>query len=86
MAAKIPVVAFDIAGVGEMLSNEKNGFLVPFEDITGLVATTSRIITDPTLRRNIGYKGFQTMTEEYSMEKMCRNTERHLLELVNNTK
>jgi glycosyltransferase involved in cell wall biosynthesis len=85
MAAKIPVVAFDIAGVGEMLFNEENGFLVPFEDITGLVATTSRIIHDPALRRNIGYKGFQTMTEEYSMEKMCRNTEMHLLSLVNNT-
>jgi glycosyltransferase involved in cell wall biosynthesis len=81
MAAKIPVVAFDIAGVAEVLRNNQNGLLVPFEDIDGLVAATIKLIEDLSLRRQIGEAGFQTVTTEFSLEKMIQDTERALMEL-----
>ncbi len=81
MAAKIPVVAFDIAGVAEVLRNNQNGLLVPFEDIDGLVAATIKLIEDHSLRRQIGEAGFQTVTTEFSLEKMIQDTERALMEL-----
>jgi glycosyltransferase involved in cell wall biosynthesis len=82
MAVKIPVVAFDIAGVAEVLrQNNSNGFLVPFEDTEGMVAATIKLIEDPSLRRQIGENGFQTVTTEFSLEKMIRDTEKALREL-----
>jgi glycosyltransferase involved in cell wall biosynthesis len=77
------VVAFAIAGVSEVLRKDENGFLVPFEDIDGLVTATSRLIDDPALRKRIGESGFQTVKHDFSIEKMIADTERYLKELVN---
>lgn len=81
MAAKIPVVAFDIAGVGEILKDSINGFLVPFEDIEDMIAATIKLIEDPSLRRKIGENGFQTVSNDFSLEKMTGDTEVALIEL-----
>jgi glycosyltransferase involved in cell wall biosynthesis len=81
MAAKIPVVAFDIAGVAEILKDTINGFLVPFEDLEDLIAATIKLIEDPSLRRRIGEAGYQTVTSDFSLEKMITDTERYLKEL-----
>jgi glycosyltransferase involved in cell wall biosynthesis len=83
MAAKVPVVAFDIAGVAEILKNGINGFLVPFEDTEGMVAATLKLIADPSLRRQTGEAGYQTVTSEFSLQKMTDDTERYLKELLN---
>jgi glycosyltransferase involved in cell wall biosynthesis len=81
MAAKVPVVAFDIAGVAEVLKDGMNGFLIPFEDAEGMVAATVKLIEDPALRKRIGENGFQTVTSEFSLEKMVADTEKYLKEL-----
>jgi glycosyltransferase involved in cell wall biosynthesis len=84
MAAKVPVVAFDIAGVAEVLHNNMNGILVPFEDLDGLNQATVKLIEDPALRRQLAENGCRTVREEYSLEKMTDDTERYLKELCCN--
>jgi len=81
MAAKVPAVAFDIAGVSEVLKDGINGFLVPFEDVEGMVSATLKLIEDPALRRRIGEAGYQTVRSDFSLEKMTADTERYLKEL-----
>jgi glycosyltransferase involved in cell wall biosynthesis len=81
MAAKIPVVAFNIAGVSEVLRNGENGLLVPFEDIDGMAAATARLIDDAVLRRRLGEAGYQSVTKEFSLEKMISDTETAIMEL-----
>jgi glycosyltransferase involved in cell wall biosynthesis len=82
MAAKVPVVAFDIAGVAEVVTNGKNGVLVPFENIEALAKETMRLIDDGTERARVAIAGYETVVSGFSMEKMCRDTERALVELV----
>ncbi|MBN2189045.1 MAG: glycosyltransferase family 4 protein [Chitinispirillaceae bacterium] len=82
MAARVPVVAFGIAGVAEVLRNNDNGLLVPFEDIGGLSAATARLIEDPALRKRLGEAGYRTVTKDFSLEKMTADTEKHLKELL----
>ena len=82
MASKVPAVAFDIAGVSEVLKDGINGFLVPFEDVEGMVASTIKLIEDTSLRRRIGEAGYQTVTNDFSLEKMTADTERYLKELL----
>jgi glycosyltransferase involved in cell wall biosynthesis len=82
MAAGVPVVAFDIAGVAEAMRNDVNGVLVPFEDIRMLAEKTVVLINDPEYLKRIVAAGRECMARDYSMEKMCADTERHLVELL----
>jgi glycosyltransferase involved in cell wall biosynthesis len=81
MAAKVPVVAFDVAGVGEVLREGANGLMVPFGNVDRLAAATARLMDEPELRKRTGEAGYQTVTEEFSMEKMIADTEMYLKEL-----
>jgi glycosyltransferase involved in cell wall biosynthesis len=82
MATHIPVVSFDIAGVAEILKNGQNGILVPFEDINALGNETLKLINDKKLSQSLGENGYTTVTNDFSMEKMSSDTERHLKELI----
>jgi glycosyltransferase involved in cell wall biosynthesis len=67
--------------VGEILKDGINGFLVPFEDLEDMVAATIKLIEDPSLRGKIGENGFQTVANDFSLEKMTADTEGYLKEL-----
>lgn len=82
MAAKKPVVVFDIAGVAEVVKNNVNGIVVPFEDIAGFKTATQKLIDDVKERNRLADNGYKTVVTEYSMEKMCADTERELLTLT----
>jgi glycosyltransferase involved in cell wall biosynthesis len=82
MAAKKPVIVFDIAGVAEVVKNNENGIVVPFEDITGFKTATQQLIDNVGERNRLAENGYKTVVTEYSMEKMYADTERELLSLV----
>ena len=82
MSAGKPVVAFEIAGVAEIIKNGVNGYVVPFENVDLFYTTTATLIENPSLMKQIGDKGYTTVRTEYSMEKMCRDTERYLIEAI----
>ena len=82
MATHIPVVSFDIAGVAEIIIDGQNGILVPFENIDALSKETLKLINDKRLSLSLGENGYLTVTNDFSMEKMCSDTEMHLKELI----
>ncbi len=83
MSACKPVVAFDIAGVAEIITNNENGFIIPFENIDLFFDATSKLIENPSIMKQIAERGFKTVREEYSMKKMCDDTEKYLIGLNN---
>lgn len=82
MAAHLPVVSFAIAGVPEVITDNRNGLLATFGDTEGFVKQTIRLLDDPALRQRIGDAGFETVKSEFSVEKMCRDTEAILEEAL----
>ena len=54
MASGVPVVAFDVAGVRELVRHEEDGLLVPVGDIDGLARALRRLWTDASLRDRMG--------------------------------
>lgn len=82
MAVKKPVIVFNIAGISEVIEDNVNGFLIPFEDIELLNKRTAELINNPKLMTLIGERGYQTVKKDYSMERMVSSTEQHLLDLL----
>jgi glycosyltransferase involved in cell wall biosynthesis len=52
--AGVPVVAFDVAGVSEVVIAGTTGYLVPAGDVDGLVERLSKLVTDEKLRSEMG--------------------------------
>jgi glycosyltransferase involved in cell wall biosynthesis len=57
MASGIPVVAFSVGGLKEVIVHGETGLLVPLGDVGGLADALRRLIEDPVLRREMGVKG-----------------------------
>ena len=57
MAAGLPVVATDIAGVPEEVIEGQTGFLVPPRDVAGLADRLARLLAEPALRQAMGAAG-----------------------------
>jgi glycosyltransferase involved in cell wall biosynthesis len=54
MASGVPVVAFDVAGVRELVRHAEDGLLVPVGEVDGLARALERVWTDASLRDRLG--------------------------------
>jgi glycosyltransferase involved in cell wall biosynthesis len=68
MAAGVPVVAFAVDGVEEIVVDGKTGFLVPEGDTAAMADALSRLASDPPLRRWLGENGRARVLEHFSAE------------------
>lgn len=55
MASGLPVIATDVGGVSELVSD--NGIVVPSEDVEAFASAMTMIVESPTLLRNMACKG-----------------------------
>ena len=72
MAAGAPVIASDIGGIPEQVSNGAEGFLVPPHDVPALSTAMARLQADPELARRMGEAGQRTVAERFSPETRVR--------------
>ena len=79
MAARLPVVAYNVGGVGEAVLDGQTGFLQPFGDLDGMARAVCRLITDPSERVHMGESGYRRVKENYSAE----NTAQSVREIIN---
>ncbi|MBO9436768.1 glycosyltransferase [Ruegeria sp. R13_0] len=70
MASRIPVIATQVAGVSELITDGEVGFVVPPGDVSTLIARMQTLLSDPNLCRRMGIAGrlkvradFNTMNE-----------------------
>ena len=54
MAAERPVLAHDIDGVRQLVSDGVEGFVLPLRDPSAYAAAISRLLHNPELRRKMG--------------------------------
>jgi glycosyltransferase involved in cell wall biosynthesis len=70
MAARRPVIASRVGGLGEAVVHERTGLLVPPEDAAALADALERIIADPALRTRLGAAGPERVAEGFLPEQM----------------
>jgi glycosyltransferase involved in cell wall biosynthesis len=75
MRAGLPVVASDVGGVSESVTDEVTGFLIPKGDKTTLANRLMRLLSDAALRRKMGLAGRAAYEREFSFEVMYQRTQ-----------
>ena len=69
-AAGAPVVATNVGGLAEIVSEGKSGFLVPPGDAAALAERILALVRDPRLRERISAEGRRSAMEKFSMATM----------------
>ena len=66
MMASLPIVATDVGGNDELVSNDVNGYLVPNNDVAELSRVLLKIYQDATLRSNFSHASKQIVDQKFS--------------------
>ena len=79
MAAKRPVVAWDVGGLYSVVDSEKTGYLVPskigmIDNIAGVVEHVVELINDSTRRNDMGTAGYERAEELFTVSIMAEKT------------
>ncbi|MFM7427773.1 MAG: glycosyltransferase [Elainella sp.] len=68
MAAAVPVVTTQIAGVGELVENGVSGYLVPPGNVALLADRIAQLLADPALRNRFGAAGRAKVAAEFDIQ------------------
>lgn len=73
---KRPVVAFNVGGIGEAITDGKDGFLVNFLDYEAFSLKILQLIENEDLRKEFGLRGLEKVKEKFEVEEMIKKIEK----------
>jgi glycosyltransferase involved in cell wall biosynthesis len=73
-ASGVPIVTTDTPGCRETVRHGENGLLVPPGDTEALVEALASLITDDSLREEMGRRGREIAVQEFSVERVVEQT------------
>lgn len=74
LRAGLPVVATDVGGVGEAVTDGANGLLVPVGDAQALASALRRLLNDSHLRQSMGQQARAAYQERFRLDIMADRT------------
>ena len=72
MFAKLPIIATNVGGVGELVQNERNGFLVSPDNGVELAERIKDLIRDAEKRAKMGKESQKIAVDNYTLDEMVR--------------
>lgn len=78
MAAGTPVIATDVGGTSEVVQHEENGLLVPSRDNEALRRSITRLLNDPSCRRQLAEQAKKDVVNRFSWPVLVDKTEKLL--------
>lgn len=69
MAAARPIICTDVGGVSEVITNQKEGLLVPPRDIIGIYHAIKALIASPDLRNKLSTRAQDVFKKKYSLSR-----------------
>ena len=78
MAAGKPVVATDSGGATEMIAEGRTGFVIPIGDVAAGVAALEKLLSNSSLRQEMGRAGQRRVQEEFSLSAFQQKLTTHL--------
>jgi glycosyltransferase involved in cell wall biosynthesis len=74
MQARLPVVATDVVGTGEVVVDGRTGILTPPGNARALAAAVGELLADPERRRRYGEAGYRRYRERFTARRMAADT------------
>ena len=68
----LPVIATHVSGNPDVITNEKDGILIPPESSDALADAMKRMIFDPSLRQKLGQNARRRIEDEFSLDHVAR--------------
>lgn len=81
-AMKLPVIASDIFGPREVITDGENGLLVPPQDHVALCSAMVRLAEDRDLRKRLGANAYRNVSENYSQQLVFEELLHSYLQIV----
>jgi len=78
---KLPVLAYDIDGISELISPGKNGLLAQPGNIKDFQNKLIRLIDEPQLAKEMGNTGFKMVKENFNFDKPVALLNKYFLSL-----
>ena len=72
MARRVPVVASEVGGIPEVVTDGVDGRLVPPGDAAALADAIVELLRDPELRNRLGEAGYRTVADRFSIDAQVR--------------
>jgi len=82
IASGLPVIASDVGGVSQLITNQETGILIQPKDIDALVSSIDKFITEPLLTERLGKSGRLKIVENYSWDIICEKLEKYFSAIV----
>jgi glycosyltransferase involved in cell wall biosynthesis len=76
MSAGLPVIAFDVNGLNEIVLHNKTGYLIKPFDIDEMVKKTSILVRQDNARLQMGNAAFRHFEKNFTINTMVENTEK----------
>lgn len=77
-----PVIAFNVGGVSDWLTDSVNGLLLPKPDVSLLAKAIEKLTDSPELCLQLGNNGFDTVNSQFSLERHLKVLEESYLKIM----
>jgi len=85
-ACGIPIVASDVGGLPEIVSNDKTGFLVPPKNPEAIACKLELLINKPDLRTKMGIAARQLVLKKYDWQQNALQMEKLYKQIIKQIK
>ena len=82
LAMGVPVVASDIAGNAEIVSDGENGYTFPMGDASGMADRLEKVLSDPSIRGRFSSKAVALVKERFTTDIMTERTLQYYNDLL----
>lgn len=82
MAVGVPVVAYDIPGVDQLIKHRQTGMLAPYGDKAALAKCCREVLENPQLAKELSSSARSMIEERYSAARMAKEYEDLFSELI----
>ncbi len=82
MSCEVPVLAYRVGGLSEVVDDGETGFLLPLGDTAGMAEAACKLLEAPKLRREMGKNARKTALERFSKKVIVDQYEEYYYQFI----